>query len=133
MDANQPQLKNKHLLLIAAATGMVLMFFLVMAWQQFFAPVEIPQDGKYIRERTELEAEANTLRHVAKALSDENEALLDTIQQLKKLPEQIHQSHEEIRASNWGLDDAAAINLLRARLAAEDSYRARFQYDTYTE
>jgi hypothetical protein len=124
MDANQPQLKNKHLLLIAAATGMVLMFFLVMAWQQFFAPVEIPQDGKYIRQRTELEAEANTLRHVAKALSDENEALLDTIQQLKKLPEEIHQSHETIRANNW--------HLPADRLRAEDTYRKRFQYHTYS-
>lgn len=129
MDANQPQLKNKHLLLIAAATGMVLMFCMVMAWQHFFAPVEIPQDGKYLRERAALEAEAEQLRTERQAIADTNAMLLDSIKVLLNKPTEIHQNHETTRQNNWALDDSAAIVLWRTRLAKEDTYRTRFHYD----
>jgi len=116
-------------ILIAAAAGMVVMFCATMAWQHFFAPVEIPQDGKYLRERAALEATAAQLQKENKAMADTNAMLLDSIKVLLTKPKEIHQNHEQIRQQNWALDDSAAIDLWHQRLRAEHEYRQRFRYD----
>lgn len=123
--------KNSFVIWAAFAAGICIMFCLAMAWQHFFAPVEIPQDAKYIRERAALEAEAAQLRAANVAMADTNAMLLDSITVLLQKPTEIHQNHETLRQNNWALDDSAAAALLRTRLAAEDTHRQRFVYRTY--
>ena len=117
------------MLAAAAAIGAVLCFCGVMAWQTMFAPVEIPQDAKYIKERAEKEAKANADAAAKDSLLALTEVLTDSIEVLLNKPQEIHQEHETERAENWALPTDSAAALLHARLsAAEDSYRLRFVY-----
>lgn len=125
-------MNDNHKTLLTVAGTVTVCVCLFVAYLTWFAPVPIPQDGKYIRERAELEAEAAQLRTERQAIADTNAMLLDSINVLLTKPTQIHQHHETTRQNNWALDDAAAVALLRARLAAEDTHRHRFQYDLYT-
>lgn len=129
-----PQLKNWHLLALAAVAGAIICFCAVMAWQSMFAPVEIPQNAKYLRERAALEKQANADAAAKDSLLNVSAALTDTIAQLRKKPQEIHQQHETERAKNWALPTDSADALLHARLsAAEDTYRLRFVYSSYTD
>lgn len=121
-------MKNWQLLLIAAIGGAVLCFCAVMAWQQMFAPVEIPQDIKYIQERQKLELKAEADAAAFDSLMLIQAQLTDTIQILRQQPTQIHRNYENERANNWNLSNDSAITLWRARLAAEDTFRTRFTY-----
>lgn len=116
------------MLLIAAAAGAVLCFCGVMAWQAMFAPVEIPQDAKYIKERAQLEAKAEADAAAVDSLQTLTNVLTDSIEILLTKPTEIHLDYDTQRAENWALPADSAAALLHARLRAEDSYRSRFQY-----
>ena len=121
-------LKNWHMFAAAAAIGAVLCFCGVMAWQHVFAPVEIPQDAKYIKERAEKEAKADADAGAKDSLLQLTEVLTDSIEVLLNKPQEIHYKYETQRADNWALSDDSAITLWRTRLAAEDTFRTRFVY-----
>lgn len=118
---------------MAAAAGAVVCFCLVMAWQQMFTPVQPVIDStEFIKERTQLENKAKAEAAARITLEVKVQALTDTINQLRKLPAQIHRENETTRAYNWNLSNDSASALLRARLATEDTHRLRYVYHTYT-
>jgi hypothetical protein len=131
---NPATLKNWHIAAGAAVVGAVLCFCGVMAWQRLFAPVEIPQDAKYIKERAALEAKANADAAAKDSLVALTQVLTDSINVLLIKPQEIHQDYENQRAENWALPADSATALLHQRLsAAEDTYRLRFVYGFNTD
>lgn len=110
---------------------MLVMFCGVMAYENIFKPVEIPQDNKYIQERAALETKADRLATEAAHKTDSIATLLDSISVLTTTtPQQIHQDYETTRQNNWALPADSARDLYRARLDTEDEYRKKFIYGT---